>query len=64
MAIPMFAPHCSVPSLVVPFFDRIPLLGTWQQVVLVDFDTRPRSRDVICQIMGRVVRAIPVVCSG
>jgi secondary thiamine-phosphate synthase enzyme len=40
------------PGLVVPFFDRIPLLGTWQHVVLVDFDTRPRQREVICQLMG------------
>jgi secondary thiamine-phosphate synthase enzyme len=40
------------PSLVVPFFDRAPLLGTWQQVVLIDFDTRPRRREVVCQIMG------------
>lgn len=40
------------PSLVVPFAEGVPLLGTWQQVVLVDFDTRPRRRQVICQIMG------------
>ena len=40
------------PSLVVPFRDRKPLLGTWQQVVLVDFDTRPRDRRVVAQLMG------------
>jgi secondary thiamine-phosphate synthase enzyme len=40
------------PSLAVPFVDRAPILGTWQQVVLVDFDTRPRRRQVICQLMG------------
>lgn len=40
------------PSLTVPFTDRRPLLGTWQQVVLLDFDTRPRSRSIVVQILG------------
>lgn len=40
------------PSLVVPFNNKSLLLGTWQQIVLVDFDNRPRSRKVIVQIMG------------
>jgi len=40
------------PSLSVPVVDGKPALGTWQQIVLVDFDTRPRVRTVICQIMG------------
>jgi secondary thiamine-phosphate synthase enzyme len=40
------------PSLVVPFRDGRPLLGTWQQVVLVDFDTRPRDRRIVAQLMG------------
>ncbi len=39
-------------SLVIPFSDKSLTLGTWQQVVLVDFDNRPRSRQVIVQIMG------------
>ncbi len=39
-------------SLVVPFNDKRLTLGTWQQIVLVDFDTRPRSRQIILQIMG------------
>ena len=39
-------------SLVIPFSDKRLALGTWQQVVLVDFDNRPRSRQVIVQIMG------------
>jgi len=39
-------------SLVVPFSDKGLALGTWQQIVLVDFDSRPRSRQVILQIMG------------
>jgi secondary thiamine-phosphate synthase enzyme len=40
------------PSLTVPFADNALLLGTWQQIVLVDFDNRPRRRDVIVQIVG------------
>jgi len=39
-------------SLVVPFNDRSLTLGTWQQIVLVDFDNRPRSRQIIVQLMG------------
>ena len=39
-------------SLVIPFNDKRLTLGTWQQIVLVDFDNRPRSRRVILQIMG------------
>lgn len=40
------------PSLVIPFEDRQLLLGTWQQVVLAEFDNRPRRRDVVVQLMG------------
>ncbi len=40
------------PSLSVPVVDGRLVLGTWQQIVLVDFDTRPRTRTVICQIVG------------
>lgn len=40
------------PSLVVPFEDGRLFLGTWQQVVLAEFDNRPRDRTVIVQIMG------------
>ena len=39
-------------SLVVPFNDKRLTLGTWQQIVLVDFDNRPRSRQVILQMIG------------
>ena len=39
-------------SLVIPFSDKRLILGTWQQIILVDFDNRPRSRQVILQIMG------------
>ena len=41
------------PSLSVPVVDGQLLLGTWQQIILVDFDTRPRTRTVICQIIGK-----------
>lgn len=41
------------PSLVVPFCDQQLTLGTWQQIVLVDFDTRSRTRNIVCQIMGQ-----------
>jgi len=39
-------------SLVVPFNDRKLTLGTWQQIVLVDFDNRPRSRQLLLQMLG------------
>jgi secondary thiamine-phosphate synthase enzyme len=39
-------------SLVVPFQNKRLTLGTWQQIVLVDFDNRPRSRQILLQIMG------------
>jgi secondary thiamine-phosphate synthase enzyme len=39
-------------SLVIPFDGKKLTLGTWQQIVLVDFDNRPRSRQIIVQIMG------------
>ncbi len=39
-------------SLVVPFNDKKLTLGIWQQIILVDFDNRPRSREIILQIMG------------
>jgi secondary thiamine-phosphate synthase enzyme len=40
------------PSLSVPFAAGRLLTGTWQQIILVDFDNRPRDRRIICQIMG------------
>jgi len=39
-------------SLVVPFIGKKLTLGTWQQIILVDFDNRPRSRQIVLQIMG------------
>jgi secondary thiamine-phosphate synthase enzyme len=40
------------PSLAVPFRDGRLTVGTWQQIVLVDFDTRPRQREVVAQVIG------------
>ena len=40
------------PSLAVPVVERKMVLGTWQQIVLIDFDTRSRDRKVVCQIIG------------
>jgi secondary thiamine-phosphate synthase enzyme len=40
------------PSVTIPFLDRTMLLGSWQQIAVVDFDTRPRTRELIFQIMG------------
>lgn len=40
------------PSLTIPFVDRNLTLGTWQQIVLVDFDTRHRQRILVVQILG------------
>ena len=39
-------------SLVVPFVNKRLTLGTWQQIILADFDNRARSRDIVLQIMG------------
>ncbi len=40
-------------SLVVPFVDSNLILGTWQQIIFLDFDTRARSRKVVVQILGK-----------
>ena len=40
------------PSLAIPFKDKKLLLGTWQQIVLIDFDNRPRQREIVLQIIG------------
>ncbi len=39
-------------SYTVPFKNGKLLLGTWQQIVVIDFDNRPRSRSVVVQMMG------------
>jgi len=40
------------PSLTVPFVEGRLTLGTWQQIIFVDFDVRSRSRTLVLQIMG------------
>lgn len=40
-------------SLTVPFKDKRLLVGTWQQVIFVDFDSRPRKRNITVQFMGK-----------
>lgn len=40
------------PSLTVPLINGQMPLGTWQQIILIDFDTRPRTRTVIVQVIG------------
>ncbi len=39
-------------SLTVPFSEGRMLLGTWQQIIHVDFDNRSRQREIVLQIMG------------
>lgn len=39
-------------SLTVPITEKKLVLGTWQQIIIVDFDNQPRSRTVIVQVMG------------
>ncbi|MDH3204488.1 MAG: secondary thiamine-phosphate synthase enzyme YjbQ [Nitrosopumilus sp.] len=40
------------PSLTIPFSDGNLLLGTWQQIVFVELDTRERERNIVLQIVG------------
>ena len=40
------------PSLTVPFGEGRLMLGTWQQIVLLDFDTRARDRELVVQVLG------------
>jgi secondary thiamine-phosphate synthase enzyme len=40
------------PSLTVPFNNTGLMLGTWQQIVLLEMDTRPRERKIVLQILG------------
>ena len=40
------------PSLTIPFVDGQLTLGTWQQVIYVDFDNRPRQRKLVVQMIG------------
>ena len=40
------------PSVNIPIENGRPLLGTWQQVILLDFDNRPRTREITVQLIG------------
>jgi secondary thiamine-phosphate synthase enzyme len=40
------------PSLSVPFVSGELTLGTWQQIIFVDFDNRPRQRELVAQVIG------------
>ena len=48
--------HCRAsllgPSLVVPIENGRMILGTWQQILFIDFDNKPRHREIIVQISG------------
>ena len=45
------------PSLTVPVHGGRPELGTWQQIVLIDFDNRPRSREIVIRTVGTADQA-------
>ncbi len=45
------------PNLEVPVSGGDLLLGTWQQIILLDFDNHPRQRHVVCQLRGRFADA-------
>jgi secondary thiamine-phosphate synthase enzyme len=40
------------PSLTIPFVDGQLTLGTWQQIIYVDFDNKPRRRELVLQMIG------------
>lgn len=40
------------PSLTIPFSKGKLILGTWQQVIFIDFDNRPRDRKIVLQFIG------------
>jgi len=40
------------PSITVPFVDGRLTLGTWQQIIFIDFDTRSRNRRLVVQVIG------------
>jgi secondary thiamine-phosphate synthase enzyme len=39
------------PSLTIPIVDGVLTLGTWQQIMLLEFDTRPREREIVIQVL-------------
>ena len=40
------------PSVAVPFVEGELVLGTWQQIMLLECDTRPRTREIVVQVVG------------
>jgi len=40
------------PSLTIPFIDHTLTLGTWQKIIFVDFENRPRARSLVLQLIG------------
>ncbi len=40
------------PSLTIPVIDAEPVLGTWQQIIFLEFDNKPRSRKIVVQVSG------------
>ena len=42
------------PSLTVPLVSGCLTLGTWQQIIYIDFDTRPRQRELVLQVIGEL----------
>jgi len=40
------------PGMTVPFSNKDLVLGTWQQIVVIDHDNRPRTRNIFVQVMG------------
>jgi len=47
------------PSLSVPLMSGKLTLGTWQQIVFIDFDNRNRNREIVVQVIGDEIRSIP-----
>jgi len=40
------------PSVTLPFKDKKLILGTWQQIIFIDFDNRARDREIVLQFLG------------
>jgi secondary thiamine-phosphate synthase enzyme len=40
------------PDVSIPFADKKMMLGRWQEIIFVDFDNRPRTRELVVQIIG------------
>jgi secondary thiamine-phosphate synthase enzyme len=40
------------PSITLPVIDESPALGTWQQIILLELDTRARTREIVVQVIG------------